>query len=94
MISWLLSHSPRNRPRASDLRQDTFYQRLLQCEVPNFFSSISRQQSQTVVNGQDQVPACHHRTRVPSSSPFRRTVSSSAIQSHKESESGDGECVL
>ena len=94
MISWLLSHSPRNRPRASELRQDTFYQRLLQCEVPNFFSSISRQQSQTMVNGQEQAPVCHQRARVPSSSPFRRTFSSSAIQSHKTSECGDSECVL
>ena len=94
MISWLLSFSPRDRPRASDLHQSTFYQRLLQCEVPNLFSTIFRQQSQTVVNGQDQVPVCTPRARVPSSSPFRRTVSSSAIHSHKESESGDGECVL
>jgi hypothetical protein len=69
---------------------------MLQLEVPHLFSSDNRQQSLTIVNGQDQAPACQQqqkRGRI-SSSPFRRTVSSSALQSHRESsESGDIECV-
>ncbi len=90
MISWLLSYSPRDRPRASELRQDTFYQRMLQVEVPHLLCSDTRQQSQTMVNVQDQAPAARcARTRIASSSPFRRTVSSSALQSHRESDSGD-----
>jgi len=96
LIRWLLSYSPRDRPRASELRQDTFYQRMLQLEVPHLFSSDTRQPSQTIVSVQDQTPVCQQqqqRGRVPSSSPFRRTVSSSALQSHRESESGDIECV-
>jgi hypothetical protein len=93
LISWLLSHSPHNRPRASELRQNTFYQRMLQVEVPHLICSNDRQQSQTIVNGEDQASVCHQRARIPSSSPFRRTVSSSALESLRESESGDIECV-
>ncbi len=67
---------------------------MLQLEVPHLFCSDDRQRSQTVVNGHDQTPVCQpqQRGRI-SSSPFRRTVSSSALQSHRESESGDTECV-
>ncbi len=100
MIRWLLSNLPHDRPRASELRQDTFYQRMLQLEVPQLYCSDTRQQSQTIVCGQDPTSSCpqqqqqqQQRGRVPSSSPFRRTVSSSALQSHRESESGDIECI-
>jgi len=97
LIRWLLSYSAHDRPRASELRQDTFYHRMLQLEVPHLFCPDNRQQNQTIVNGQDQTPVCQQqkqRGRI-SSSPFRRTVSSSALQSHRESESGDIEmCVI
>jgi hypothetical protein len=66
---------------------------MLQVEVPHLICSDNRPQSQTIVNGQDQALVCHQRARISSSSPFRRTVSSSALQSHRESESGDVECV-
>ncbi len=68
---------------------------MLRLEVPHLFCPASRQQSQTVVNGQDQTPICpqQQRGRISSSSPFRRTVSSSALQSHRESDPGEIECV-
>ncbi|UJR37195.1 hypothetical protein I4U23_029903 [Adineta vaga] len=95
LIRWLLSYSPRDRPRATDLRQDTFYQRMLQLEIPHLLSPDNRQQNQTLINGQDQTPVCQQqqqRGRI-SSSPFRRTVSSSALQSHLESEACDMDCA-
>ncbi|CAF4986718.1 unnamed protein product, partial [Rotaria socialis] len=95
LIRWLLSHSSHDRPRASELRQDTFYQRMLQLEVPHLFCSDNRQQNQTIVNGQDQTLICTQQqqfNRSPSSS-FRRSHSSSALQSHRESESGDPESL-
>ncbi|CAF0800863.1 unnamed protein product [Adineta steineri] len=95
LIRWLLSYSPHNRPRASELRQDTFYQRMLQLEIPHLLSPDNRQQNQTIVDGQDQTPVCQQqqRGRLSSSSPFRRTMSSSALQSFRESDSGDMECA-
>lgn len=69
---------------------------MLQIEVPHLFSTDNRQQNQTIVNGQDQTPICQQQQRArisSSSSPFRRTVSSSALHSHRESESGDIECI-
>ncbi|CAM4747978.1 unnamed protein product [Rotaria magnacalcarata] len=95
LIRWLLSHSSHDRPRASELRQDTFYQRMLQLEVPHLFCLDNRQQNQTIVNGQDQTLLCTQQqqfNRSPSSS-FRRSHSSSALQSHRESESGDTESL-
>jgi len=69
---------------------------MLQLEVPNLFSSDHRQQNLTIANGQDQTPVCQQQRgrTASSSSPFRRTVSSSALQSHREPESGDIEGIV
>ncbi|CAF0736588.1 unnamed protein product [Rotaria sordida] len=95
LIRWLLSHSSHDRPRASELRQNTFYQRILQLEVPHLFCSDNRQQNQTIINGQDQTLICPQQSQFcrSSSSTFRRSVSSSALHSHRESESGDTESL-
>ncbi len=69
---------------------------MLQIELPHLFGPDSCQPNQTIVNAQDQTPVCQNQRRArisSSSSPFRRTVSSSALHSHKASESGDIECV-
>ncbi|CAF3917079.1 unnamed protein product, partial [Rotaria sp. Silwood2] len=95
LIRWLLSYSSHDRPKASELRQDTFYQRMLQLEVPHLLCCDNRQQNQTIVNGQDQTLVCSQQSQCgrTSSSSFRRTVSSSALQSHRESDSGEAESL-
>jgi hypothetical protein len=83
-----LSYSPNARPRANELRQDKDYQGILQAEVPNLVCPENRLQEQTPVCQQQK----QQRSQI-SSSPFRRTVSSSALRSSRESESGDIESV-
>jgi len=84
-----LSYSPNARPRANELRQDKDYQGILQAEVPNLVCPENRLQ--------EQIPVCQQQQKQQrnqiSSSPFRRTVSSSALRSPTESESGDIESV-
>ncbi len=88
-----MSYSPNARPRANELRQDKDYQGILQAEVPNLVCHENRLQNQIIVNGQEQTPVCQQQRSKISSSPFRRTVSSSALRSPRESESGDIESV-
>ncbi|CAF0773253.1 unnamed protein product [Rotaria sp. Silwood1] len=95
LIRWLLSYSSHDRPRASELLRGTFYQRILQVEAPNLLYSDNRQQNQTIVNGQDQTLVCSQQAQFGrhTSSSFRRTVSSSALESLRESDSGDAESL-
>ncbi|CAF0993205.1 unnamed protein product [Adineta ricciae] len=93
LIHWLLSESSSDRPRASDLRQSVLYRRILHVEAPDLFPVDNRQKSQTIVSEKDETPMCHSPRGRISSSPFRRTLSSSALDSRKESESGDVECT-
>jgi len=94
LIHWLLSYSARDRPRAIELRQATLYQHTLQVEVPNMFIPNGRQPLLTIANSQDLISSRNRqRDRISSSSPLRRTVSSSAFHPHRDSDSENLDCT-
>jgi len=58
LIRWLLSYSPAKRPKANELLHDNLYQRILSSEVPQLFSSDTRQRNQTMITEQEQALNC------------------------------------
>ena len=75
-----MSYSARDRPRASELRQDASYQSILRSGPPYLLSLDNRQQNQNVVSEQYQASLSQQQTfdRILSSS-CRRTVPSSVV---------------